>query len=79
MGIKALLRQYLFTVFVIFLATVLLCGIIFVRERTQYNIDMTEYAVAEIVNGEQSFTVKVGKRSFEIPKVSAIFNNLFKK
>lgn len=79
MGIKAVLRQYVFSVFVIVCATVLLCGIIFVRERTQYNIDMTEYAVAEIVNGEQSFTVKAGKRSFEIPKVSVIFNNLFKK
>lgn len=68
MGIKALLRQYLFTVFVIFLATVLLCGIIFVRERTQYNIDMTEYEKVGASVGEDSIILTAGKRKIVLPK-----------
>ena len=55
MGLKAVLRQYAFSVFVILCAAALLCGIIFVRERTQYNIDMTQYDKVEISRGEKGF------------------------
>lgn len=73
MGIKALLRQYTFTVFVILLATVLLCGIIFVRERTQYNIDMTEYEKVGVSDGENSIIFTAGKRKLVLPKANFDF------
>ncbi len=65
MGIKALLRQYAFSVVAILCTAVLLCGIIFVRERTQYNMDMTDYDKVEISRGDGSFVVSAGDRAFE--------------
>ena len=69
MGIKAVLRQYVFSVFVIVCATVLLCGIIFVRERTQYNIDMTQYDKVEISRGEKGFEITVGNRKTTLENI----------
>lgn len=68
MGIKSLLRQYIFTVFVIFCATVLLCGIISVKERTQYNIDMSGYPVLEISRGEDIVIITAGTRRIELKR-----------
>lgn len=73
MGIKALLRHYAFSVVAILCMTVLLCGIIFVRERTQYNMDMTEYPLLEVVRGEESIIITVGKRKIEIERTEIDF------
>lgn len=62
MGIKALLRRYAFSAFVIICVTVLLCGIIFVRERTQYNMDMTEYDTVGVSREGDSIIFTAGRR-----------------
>ncbi|MBQ7861988.1 MAG: hypothetical protein IJ349_07295 [Clostridia bacterium] len=69
MGLKTVLRQYAFSVFVILCAAALLCGIIFVRERTQYNIDMTQYDKVEISRGEKGFEITVGNRKTTLENI----------
>lgn len=68
MGIKALLRQYAFSVFAILCITVLFCGIIFVRERTQYNMDMTEYERLEVSSLEDGIIITAGARKIELKR-----------
>ena len=73
MGIKALLRRYAFSVFAILCITVLLCGIISVRERTQYNMDLTEYEKLEVSSLEDSVIITAGKRKIEFRRADFDF------
>lgn len=41
--IKRLLKQYAFSLVVIFCLSSLLCGITVVREKTRYNMELTSY------------------------------------
>ena len=66
MGIKALLRRYVFSVFAILCITVLLCGIITVREKTQYNMDLTEYERLEVSKVDSGFIISAGRREFAL-------------
>ncbi len=73
MGIKALLRQYAFSVVVILCTAVLLCGIIIAKEKTQYNMDMTDYPLLEVVRGEESIIITAGKRKIELERTEFDF------
>ena len=56
MEIKAILRQYAFSLVIIICVGLFLTGIIRVREKTQYNMDMTAYETVEIDNMNKILT-----------------------
>ena len=56
MEIKAILRQYAFSLVIIICVGLFLTGIICVREKTQYNMDMTAYETVEIDNMNKILT-----------------------
>lgn len=72
MGIKELFRQFIFSVFAVLCAAVLLCGITAVREKTQYNMDMTEYDRLEISKSDGGFIISAGERELVIDYADGI-------
>ena len=62
MEIKKILRQQAFSLVVIFCIGLFFFGTVIAREKTQYNMDMTDYERVEIVRLGDRVVIRVGDR-----------------
>ena len=62
MKIKGILRQYFFSLVVIFTVSAFFLGTVSVREKTQYNMDMTPYGKVEIVSRDDEIVIRLGEK-----------------
>ena len=63
-----ILRGHLFFLVPVLCVSAFFCGIITVKEKTQYNMDMTPYSEVSVENREESIVLYAGERSFELDK-----------
>lgn len=74
MEIRRILKQHTFLLVLIFCAAFLASGIVSVRERTRYNMDMETYDTVEIKREEEGVFVRLGENeSFSIPDYTEFF------
>ena len=59
---KKIFRQYVFTVMFILCIMAFFAGIITVKEKTQYNMDMSPYSTVEVVRSGNGITITVGEK-----------------
>ena len=57
---KKILRQYVFTLAVIFCIMSFFCGIITVKEKTQYNMDMSPYKTVSVIENSDGIVIIAG-------------------
>ena len=65
---KKILRQYIFTIAFILCLTSFFIGIITVKEKTRYNMDMTPYSTVSITETEKGITVSFGEKEHFISR-----------
>lgn len=61
MELKRILRQYIFTLIIIMCIGFLFSGIVTVREKTQFNMDMTPYETVNFEDNCKNFNEIVKK------------------
>lgn len=59
---KKIIVRYVFTVAVILCLMSSICGIIAVKEKTQYNMDMSPYDTASIEKRDDGVVISLGER-----------------
>lgn len=65
---RQLLRQYLLSLTVLFCIFILFCGIITVRERTEYNMSLTPYSQLSLENEGDYIKIKLEERELVFEK-----------
>ncbi len=65
---KKIFRQYIFILAIILCLMCFFSGIITVREKTQYNMDMTPYRVVTVDRADSGISISFGKDSILIKR-----------
>ena len=76
MEIKKILRQYLFTLIIIVCIYTMAAGIFTVKEKTQYNIDMTSYSKVQL---EKTEKIELCAQDFEQASAEKSFKSMMQK